>query len=152
VNFDAPESLDFELLRSCLVSLKEDGAVSIPDYDHTTHQRKPEKIKIAPQKYLIVEGILLFHDPAVVSLLDQKIYIETSLDICLARRILRDIDERGRTPEDVIRQYLDQVKPMFERYVAPSKKHADIVISSDDDVTKPAQTLAQSLVLHGAVK
>ncbi len=128
VNFDHPDSLENELLARHLKMLKEGQAVEVPQYDFTTHIRKPETTRVEPRRVILVEGILIFAVKALRDLMDIKVFVDTDADIRLIRRIRRDMTERGRTLESVIRQYTESVRPMHLEFVEPSKRYADIII------------------------
>lgn len=127
-NFDHPDALDHDLLISHIIALKKRNPVEAPIYDFVRHRRKEETRHIEPQQVILVEGILLFAEPVLRSLLDLKIYVDTDADVRLARRIRRDLDERGRALEDVLRQYLETVRPMHLEFVEPSKRWADVIV------------------------
>ena len=99
-----------------------------PVYDFADHNRAKEVVEVQPAKVIIVEGILIFADETLRSLFDIKLFVDTDADVRILRRILRDVEERGRTLESVVTQYLTTVKPMHEQFVEPSKKYADIII------------------------
>ena len=128
VNFDHPNSLDTGLLTQQLQSLIEKQAIDLPVYDFKIHARTPITVRILPQPVIIVEGILIFAEPALRELFDVKIFVDTDPDIRFIRRLQRDILERGRTPESVIHQYLTTVRPMHLEFVEPSKRYADVII------------------------
>lgn len=128
VNFDHPDSIEFELLKEHLISLKNGVAIDRPIYDFTTHSRKEGAVRINPSKIIIVEGILIFAVPEIRELFDMKIFVDTDADEMILRRIERDMNERGRSFESVKNQYLTTVKPMFLEFCEPSKRYADIVI------------------------
>ncbi len=128
VNFDHPNSIEFDLLRNHLLSLKSGNAIERPIYDFSMHSRKKEKVTINPSRIIIVEGILIFAVPEIRELFDVKIFVDTDADEMLLRRIERDINERGRTFESVRDQYLSTVKPMYLEFAEPSKRYADIII------------------------
>lgn len=121
VNFDHPDSIEFELLKNGV-------AIERPIYDFTTHSRKEGAVKINPSKIVIVEGILIFAVPEIRELLDVKIFVDTDADEMILRRIERDMNERGRSFESVKTQYLTTVKPMYLEFCEPSKRYADIII------------------------
>ncbi|NOX37375.1 MAG: uridine kinase [Calditrichaeota bacterium] len=127
-NFDHPDAFDHDLLIEHLKKLREGESIEHPLYDYTTHSRRKETKRVGPHQIIIVEGILILAVPELRELLDIKIYIDTPADICFIRRLERDIKERGRTVENVIRQYLDTVRPMYLQFVEPSKRYADIII------------------------
>ncbi len=128
INYDHPDALETSLLVSHLQQLLEARPVEIPIYDFTTHTRKRETRRVQPQKVLIVEGILIFVDPALRDLMDIRLFVETDDDVRFIRRLERDIEERGRTMRSVIEQYLTTVKPMHLQFVEPSKRYADLII------------------------
>ncbi|WP_300356638.1 uridine kinase [Fusobacterium sp.] len=128
VNFDHPDSIEFELLRKHLEALKNGEAIERPIYDFTTHSRKDGVVKINPSKIIIVEGILIFAVPEIRELLDVKIFVDTDADEMILRRIERDMNERGRSFDSVKNQYLTTVKPMYLEFCEPSKRYADIII------------------------
>ena len=128
VNFDHPNSLEFELLEKHLKALKNGESIDRPIYDFTTHSRKEGSVKINPSKIIIVEGILIFAVPEIRELFDVKIFVDTDADEMILRRIERDMNERGRSFESVKNQYLTTVKPMFLEFCEPSKRYADIII------------------------
>jgi uridine kinase len=132
-NFDHPDSLDTPLLVEHIKLLKQRKPVKIPTYDFSSHTRKESLLDVVSSNVIIVEGILIFSDPALCELMDIKIFVETSDDIRLIRRITRDISERGRTFESVVQQYLKTVRPMHHKFVEPSKHNADIIVPAEGD-------------------
>lgn len=128
VNFDHPQSLDFDLLKEHMLALKNGQSVKLPIYDFKTHTRSQTTSPIEPSRIIIIEGILLFAVPEIRELFDLKIFIDTDDDIRLLRRIERDIKERGFDFNSVKEQYLETVKPMYEAFVEPSKKYADLIV------------------------
>jgi uridine kinase len=128
VNFDHPDSLESDLLVTHIRDLREWRPVEIPIYDFTTHSRTRHTQRIDPQPVILVEGILIFHEQALRELFDVKIFVDTDPDIRFIRRLQRDILERGRTVESVIRQYQTTVRPMHLEFVEASKRHADVII------------------------
>ena len=128
LNYDHPESFDTQMLIDDIRELKKGNTIYCPVYDYTIHNRTEETVEVAPNKVIIVEGILIFENPELRDEMDIKIFVDTDADTRILRRILRDVKERGRTLESVINQYLDTVKPMHEQYVQPSRKYADIVM------------------------
>lgn len=127
-NYDHPNSLDHELLITHLKALIKGEAVDIPEYCYTTHNRLTNTTRIEPKKVIILEGILLLSQPELRKQLHASIFMDTPLDICLLRRLTRDVAERGRTMESVIEQYQKTVRPMYVQFIEPSKQHADIII------------------------
>ncbi len=128
LNYDEPDALDTSLLVYQLDQLRHGMAIDCPVYDFTLHNRSNETIHVEPKRVIIVEGIMIFVDPDLRSLMDIKIFVDTDADIRLCRRIRRDVNKRGRSLESVITQYKETVKPMHEKYVEPSKKYADLVV------------------------
>jgi uridine kinase len=128
VNFDHPNSLENELLVQHVQQLCQWQAIQLPIYDFTTHTRTDRSVTVEPQRVIIVEGILIFGEPTLRELFDVKIFVDTDADLRFIRRLQRDITERGRTTENVIRQYLATVRPMHLEFVEPSKRYADVII------------------------
>ncbi len=128
INYDHPDAYDTPLLLSQLKTLKEGGEVDMPVYDFTVHNRASRTVHVAGKPVIIMEGILLFAIPEIVSLLDIKVFVDTDDDVRIIRRILRDVKERGRSLDSVVEQYLSTVKPMHEQFIAPGKRVADVII------------------------
>ncbi|KZV57701.1 Uridine kinase-like 5 [Dorcoceras hygrometricum] len=135
-NFDHPDAFDTELLLSCMETLRHGRAVNIPNYDFKSHKSTGPSRLVNPSDVIILEGILVLHDFHVRGLMNMKIFVDTDSDLRLARRIQRDTVERGRNVENVLDQYAKFVKPSFEEFILPSKKHADVIIprGADNDV------------------
>ena len=127
-NYDHPDAFDTDLMIEHLQQLKAGQAIECPVYSYSDHNRTDETVTILPTKVVIVEGILIFADKALRDLLDIKIFVETDADVRILRRALRDVEERGRSMQSVVQQYLTTVKPMHEQFVEPSRKFADIVV------------------------
>lgn len=128
LNYDHPQAFDTNMMIEHVRTLKEGVPVERPVYSFVDHNRLKETVKVIPAKVLIVEGILIFENKKLRDLMDIKVFVDTDADIRLARRILRDVSERGRSMESVIGQYVTTVKPMHEEFVEPSKKYADVII------------------------
>jgi uridine kinase len=128
INFDHPDSLDTPLLIQHIEALKNWKTINLPIYDFKTHTRTDQNIPIEPQAVIIVEGILIFAEPELRKLFDVKIFVDTDSDLRFIRRLERDIAERGRTTQSVIKQYTDTVRPMHLKFVEPSKRYADVII------------------------
>jgi uridine kinase len=141
-NFDHPSSLDFELLTRHLSELRAGRPVEAPIYDFKTHRRTERTRTLRPDAVIIVEGILVLVDPELRRLLDFKIYVDTDADVRLARRLRRDIEERGRQVEDVLRQYEESVRPMHLEFVEPSKRWADVIIPEGGENTVAIEMVA----------
>lgn len=127
-NFDHPDAFDFDLLLPTLQRLKEGKKVDVPIYNFVTHAREHRTKPMYGANVIIFEGILAFHNPHVLELLDMKVFVDTDADVRLARRLKRDIIARGRDLEGVIKQYVNMVKPAFSTFIAPSMVHADIIV------------------------
>ncbi len=128
VNYDHPDSFDNALLVSHLERLRQGEAVAMPVYDFTAHNRSAFTTPVTPKPVIILEGIMVLVDPQLRALLDIKVFVDTDPDIRILRRLQRDMNERGRTLESVLQQYIASVKPMHEAFIEPSKKYADIII------------------------
>ncbi|MBE6980602.1 MAG: uridine kinase [Ruminococcaceae bacterium] len=128
INYDEPDALETDLMAAHLDRLRRGEAIDCPIYDFTQHNRSNETVRIEPTPVIIVEGILIFENKPLRDLMDIKIFVDTDADVRLCRRITRDVNKRGRTLESVLTQYQTTVKPMHEKYVEPSKKHADLVV------------------------
>jgi|TARA_R100000687_G_scaffold1205_5_gene2290 uridine kinase len=128
-NYDQPAAFEHDLLMQHLRQLKAGEAVEMPQYSHTTHTRLEESIRVAPAKVVMVEGILLLTDEKLREQFDISVFMDTPLDICLLRRIKRDIEERGRTLQSVTEQYEQYVRPAFFDFIFPSKQFADLVVT-----------------------
>jgi len=133
VNFDHPAALDSALLAEHLRLLRAGEAVELPIYDFVTHTRRPETRRVEPAPLIIVEGILVFVEPALREQLEIKIFVDTDADIRLIRRIRRDLEQRGRTFASVRDQYYATVRPMHIEYVEPSKRWADLILPEGGD-------------------
>ncbi|KAF8037626.1 hypothetical protein BT93_B0485 [Corymbia citriodora subsp. variegata] len=135
-NFDHPDAFNTELLLSCMEKLKRGQEVSIPEYNFKSHKSTEAACKVNPSDVIILEGILVLHDPRVRDLMNMKIFVDTDCDVRLARRIQRDTIERGRDIQGVLDQYDRFVKPSFDEFILPSKKFADVIIprGGDNDV------------------
>ncbi len=129
LNYDAPEALEFDLMVRHLEELKNGQATLCPVYDFTKHTRSDQKTKIEPRPIILIDGILIFHDPALRECMDLKIYVEADADERILRRARRDMKERGRDLDSVIEQYLSTVKPMHNTYVKPTRVFADIILN-----------------------
>jgi uridine kinase len=133
INYDHPASLESSLLAQHLSELRAGHAVDVPSYDFATHTRRPETRTVQPARVIIVEGILVFTEPALREQLDIKIFVDTDPDIRLMRRIRRDLEQRGRTFQSVRDQYYATVRPMHLEYVEPTKRWADLIIPEGGD-------------------
>ena len=127
-NFDHPDAFDNNLIFDHLSALKSFRPVDMPQYDFVHHRRKDETIRVEPKKLIIFDGIMIFVERSIRELMDLKIYVDTPDDIRFIRRLRRDIEERGRTVDSVITQYLEAVRPGHFQFVEPTKSYADIII------------------------
>lgn len=143
LNYDHPNAFDTELLVAALRDLKAGRSVICPVYDYSVHNRSKKTITIHPSKVIVVEGILIFQSRELCKLMDIKIYVDTDADVRILRRIQRDVRDRGRSLDSVIKQYLDTVKPMHEQFVEPSKRNADIIIPEGGH-----NRVAMDMVIH----
>ncbi len=128
VNYDHPDALETELLVEHLKALRAGHTIEIPSYDFTTHTRAQQTRRVETATVIIVEGILVFVEPALRELFDVKLYVDTDADVRFIRRLRRDVEERGRSVESVCEQYLSTVRPMHLEFVEPSKRYADVII------------------------
>ncbi len=132
-NFDHPEAFDWELLRSHLELLKEGKKVECPVYDYKSSRRSTKTQTLGPCKILLVEGIFTLWDESIRDLFDLKFYLHVESDIRFIRRLFRDLKDRARTLEDIIRQYYDTVRPMHQLYLEPTRAYADIIVGEETD-------------------
>ena len=137
VNYDHPDAFDWALLNDHLAALANGASVPVPVYDYTDHNRSDRVRTVSPARIIVVDGILVFWDRALRERFDLKIFVDTAADIRLIRRLQRDVAERGRTPEFVVEQYLATVRPAHERFIEPSKRHADVIIP-EGGLNRPA--------------
>ena len=128
INFDHPDTLETELLIKHIIDLRQFKAVHVPIYDFSTDTRKAETFTVEPRNVILVEGILLYVEPELRKLFDVKLFVDADADIRFIRRLHRDITERGRSTESVIKQYYATVRPMHLEFVEPSKRYADVII------------------------
>jgi uridine kinase len=131
-NFDHPDAFDHDLLAKHLLQLLNGEAVSHPIYDYELHTRSKETKNVGPGTLIILEGILILNNAKLRELMDYRVFIDTALDICLVRRLKRDVEERGRTVDSVIRQCTETVRPMYLEFIAPSMQYSDILIPGDE--------------------
>ncbi|MFA6939717.1 MAG: uridine kinase [Clostridiaceae bacterium] len=127
-NYDHPDAFDTALMVHHLNELLEGRGIEKPIYDFSIHNRKEEFIYVEPKEIILVEGIMILQEKSIRDLLDIKIYVDTDADVRIIRRLLRDINERGRTVDSVITQYLNVVRPMHLQFIEPSKRYADLII------------------------
>ena len=139
-NFDHPDAFDWELLREHLTALKAGGSVEVPVYDFVTCRRQKKTEKVGPCGVVLFEGIFTLWDPEIRNLFDLKIYLNVEADIRFIRRLHRDVRERGRTLDGIIRQYYDTVRPMHHEFLEPTRQYADLVVGEETDLA--AEVLA----------
>jgi uridine kinase len=144
VNFDEPSAFDLDLLLEHLETLRKGSPVMKPRYCFVDHTRSDGEW-LEPASVLVVEGLFTLWWPALRDLLDLKVFIEASLDLCLVRRIQRDTAERGRSLDSILPQYLQTVRPMYGRYVEPTRAHADLVVRNDGDLDACVATVCEHL-------
>lgn len=128
INYDHPEAFDHALLHDHLLQLRHGKAIEIPTYSHSKHIRLPETRTVGKHAIIVLEGILLFTDKALREIMDIRIFMSTPLDVCLIRRLKRDVVERQRSFESVVHQYENTVRPMYLQFIEPSSKYADIIV------------------------
>lgn len=145
VNFDIPKALDFDLLRENLLAFKRNEAVVLPHYDFTTHQRRTPSEPRNPRPLIVVEGILLLAMPKLREVFDHSVYIRCASELRLSRRLERDTTERGRSREDVLRQFHDQVEPAHQEFVSPSQTHAHLILEQTQYISNMTE-VAQSIL------
>lgn len=148
LNYDHPDAFESELLVADLAKLQAGQAINCPIYDYSRHTRSKNTLQIKPKPVIIVEGILIFENSKLRDLLDIKIFVDTDADTRILRRILRDVDERGRSLESVIDQYLTTVKPMHKQFVEPSKQYADIIIPEGGRNPVAKDMLVERIAMH----
>ena len=148
LNYDEPAALETDLMVKHLDLLRQGQAIDCPVYDFTVHNRSDEVVRIEPKSVIIVEGILIFENPELRDLMDIRIFVDTDADIRLCRRVKRDVNKRGRSLESVLTQYQDTVKPMYEKYVEPSKKHAHILVPEGGKNAVALELIENLIVKH----
>jgi len=145
-NFDHPDAFDHDLMLSCLADIRAGKQTKIPEYDYKTNSRVKDKFTIIhPSDVVLLEGILVFYHKDVMDMFDMKLFVDTDADTRLARRVLRDIEDRGRDLEHVLHQYTTLVKPAFEEFCLPTKKHADVIIPRGADNTVAITLISQHI-------
>jgi uridine kinase len=137
VNYDHPDAFDWQLLNDHLAALSAGATVPVPIYDFTIHDRVDDVRILEPATIVVVEGILVLYEPQLRERFDLKVYVDTDADLRLIRRLRRDVAERGRTPESIIKQYLETVRPSHEQFIEPSKRYADVIFP-EGGMNKPA--------------
>lgn len=145
LNYDHPDAFDTDMLVEHVRALKNGEVIERPVYSFVEHNRTDERVVVQPSKVVIIDGILIFENKELRELMDIKVFVDTDADLRLARRILRDVRERGRSMESVVNQYTTTVKPMHEQFVEPSKKYADVIIPEGGFNSVAVQMLIQNI-------
>ncbi len=145
-NFDHPDALETELLVAHLAALRRGEGVAAPRYDFVHHTRRAKTALLSPAPVVIVEGILTLAVPALRACFDLSVYVDAPTDVCLARRVLRDVQERGRSVDFVIDQILKAVRPMEKEFVLPSREYADLVVTQGEFPARAAEIAADLLL------
>lgn len=144
INFDHPDALDWPLLREHLSALAKGDTISVPEYDFATHTRKPRTLQVIPARIIILEGLFALFDEEILKTLSLRVFVDTAADIRLTRRLRRDTLERNRTMESVLTQYTQYVRPMYRKFVEPTKHLAQIIIPHG--LNKPALEMMVSRI------
>ena len=152
LNYDHPDAFDTERLVADLGALRRGERVESPTYDYTVHNRAEETVEVCPAPVILVEGILIFVEPALRDLMDIKIFVDTDADVRILRRIMRDVKKRGRSLDSVVQQYLTTVKPMHEQFVEPSKRYADIIVPEGGKNAVAMDMIIQRIRSHLAME
>ena len=145
LNYDHPQAFDTDMMVAHIRSLKNNETIERPVYSFVEHNRTAERVTVKPSKVIIIDGILIFENQELRDLMDIKVFVDTDADVRLARRILRDVCNRGRSMKSVIEQYLSTVKPMHEEFVEPSKRYADVIIPEGGFNSVAVEMLIQSI-------
>jgi uridine kinase len=145
LNYDHPDAFDTDMLVEHVRALKNGEVIERPVYSFVEHNRTDERVVVQPSKVVIIDGILIFENKELRDQMDIKVFVDTDADLRLARRILRDVRERGRSMESVVNQYTTTVKPMHEQFVEPSKKYADVIIPEGGFNSVAVQMLIQNI-------
>lgn len=128
INYDHPNAFDTKRIISDIKKLKQGIEIECPVYDYSSHNRSKDIIKVSPAKVIVVEGILIFENEELRNLMDIKVFVDADADIRFIRRMMRDVNERARSVESIVKQYTTTVKPMHDEFVEPSKRYADVII------------------------
>lgn len=149
VNYDHPDALEHDLLLHHLQELKAGRRIEVPTYDYTVHTRAPQSQLLEPVQLLILEGILLLSHTGLRQHFDLSLYVETPLQVCLARRMQRDVEERGRSRESVTAQFEETVRPMFHQFIEPTRAHAHLTISGEQESSAVVAQVQEELLRRG---
>ena len=148
LNYDCPDAFENELFVEQLALLRQGRSVNCPVYDYTVHNRSDKTIVLEPRPIILVEGILIFADESLREQMDIRVFVDTDADVRLARRVLRDSEERARSVRSIVDQWQNTVKPMHELYVEPSKKHAHVIIPEGGHNTVALDMIVDRLERH----
>jgi uridine kinase len=148
LNYDCPDAFENELFVEQLALLRQGRSVNCPVYDYTVHNRSDKTILLSPRPIILVEGILIFADESLREQMDIRVFVDTDADVRLARRVLRDSEERARSVRSIVDQWQNTVKPMHELYVEPSKKHAHVIIPEGGHNTVALDMIVDRLERH----
>ncbi|MBQ8072703.1 MAG: uridine kinase [Clostridia bacterium] len=148
LNYDHPDAFDTDRMIEDLKRLKAGESIDCPIYDYSIHDRIDQTVRIEPTRVIIVEGILIYADPRLCREMDIKIFVDTDADVRILRRIQRDVQDRGRSLDSVINQYLTTVKPMHEQFVEPSKRQADVIIPEGGENQVALEMVVQRVRAH----
>ena len=136
-NYDHPDAFDWDLMNDHLAALRAGASVQVPVYDYAIHDRSAHNETVTATKVVVVEGILVLWEPRLRDRFDLKVFVDTPPDLRIIRRLRRDVAERGRTPESILDQYLETVRPAHELFIEPSKRHADVIVP-EGGLNRPA--------------
>lgn len=145
INYDHPDALEHSLMLEHLDALRQGQIVKIPQYDYAIHNRLPNTLPLTPPRLLVVEGILVLHDVEIRSRLDLRLFVDVPLDVCLGRRIERDVNQRGRTVDSVLEQFRNTVRPMYFQYIEPTRQQADLIVPGGGENEKALEVLISHL-------
>ncbi len=145
VNYDHPDSLDTALFVEHLQMLRRGQAVDVPTYDFSTHARGSAVVHVEPAQIVLVEGILVFVEKSLRELLDMRIYVDTDADIRFIRRLQRDMIDRGRSLDSIVKQYMATVRPMHLEFVEPSKRYAHVIVPEGGDNQVAMEMISSTL-------
>lgn len=145
LNYDHPQAFDTDMMVEHVKALRSNVPIEHPVYSFVDHNRTSDTVAVKPSKVIIIDGILIFENKELRDLMDIKVYVDTDADVRLARRILRDVCDRGRSMQSVIDQYITTVKPMHEEFVEPSKRYADVIIPEGGFNSVAVQMLIQNI-------
>lgn len=148
LNYDHPDAFDNDLLLTHIQELRAGRSIQMPVYDYANHNRSDKFTEVKPAPVIILEGILIFAEPEICRQMDIKVFVDTDADVRILRRIARDVNDRGRSLNNIINQYLTTVKPMHEQFVEPSKRKADIIIPEGGRNTVALEMLIQRVRMH----